>query len=64
MYIQLNIETRSRDHCCRVKQYVLHNLSVACLHSFLRYPARKAFEPYCIVVFGLHDCTVFEHITS
>jgi len=55
--------TRFRLTIIAVEKLVLHILS-ACLHCCLSIPACKAHWPYCIVVCGLHGCTLSHKVTN
>jgi hypothetical protein len=44
MYVQRDIEARSRNHCCREKSIIITYSESACS---LSYAARKAHATYC-----------------
>jgi hypothetical protein len=78
MYVYRNIETGSRNHCCRGKAISITYLSVCacmwlpervgvCMRLYaciLAYPARKAYAPYCDVICGPLMSTIFFDIIS
>jgi hypothetical protein len=61
MYVKLNIEGRSRNHCCRVKATHIKFFACVSVALGLTYNAQ---EPYYIVICGLSGCTISFHITS
>jgi len=68
MYVECNIEVRSRNHCCCGKAIsikLLHVLSVCvCVCVCVCYTVCKAHAPYYVVLCGQSGCTIFIHIVS
>jgi hypothetical protein len=67
MNVYLNIEARSRNHCCHGKAIGITYCKCVCVClsvCSLSYPACKAHAPYYIVICGLSGCTIFFHIIS
>jgi hypothetical protein len=58
MYVQGNIEARSRGHCCRGKSIRI-TYSDMCPYSCLSHPACKEHVPYYTGVGGLSGSTLF-----
>jgi hypothetical protein len=65
MYVQRNIQSRSRNHCCRAKAVSVTYSECVCVCVFsFSHPPYKAHAPYYIVICCLSDSTIFLHIIS
>ena len=65
MYVKLNTEPRSSNHCYRRKENVLSNISV-CILVLVTGHANCTFflVQYYNVICGLSGCTTFFHVSS
>jgi hypothetical protein len=64
MCVQRDIESRSRNHCCRGKAASIKYSKGVCLYSCLSFPACYAHAPYCVVLGELSGCTMFFCVMS
>jgi hypothetical protein len=64
MYVKLNIEARSRNHCCRVKAIIITYPECVFIALVVQYGNHIFPTPYYSVICGLSDSTIFFHTIS